>query len=364
MPGAVALDASGGCRGGGAGLVAARRCAPGELLLGVPLAQCLVARRGGGGGGGPSWNVALAERMASRSGTEWGRALPAAGDGLAFMGGAVGRGDVQMTVAWAEKEAVEADFEAGCAAAAASSGLSPGELRHAAALAHSRAFRHQDFQVIAPGIDFANHDFSPNCAVRTEVDEEGYGGGRGGPQTAFELRAGAAGLEEGEEVTISYGPWCSEVLYLYYGFVVPENPHEAVTLFDGPEDFVDFLARERLWDGSPAVRQNLALLVEERLREALGGPRPGRLQVLRGGLDENLLVASDALGVDPLVACARRAREILDEAPTSLQQDAELLERGNLSPEARTAAQFRLEQKVLLAETLCAIDEIVPGSVA
>lgn len=364
MPGAVALDASGRCRGGGAGLVASRRCAPGELLLGVPLSHCLVARRGGEGveGGGAEvaspWNLALAEGLAGRAGTDWGCALPSVGAGPSFMGGAVDRTDVQMPAAWAEKAALEADFTAGCAASAARSGCTTGELKHAAALAHSRAFRHQGFQVIAPGIDFANHDFAPNCAVRTELDEAGGSG----PQTVFELRAGEEGLEEGEEVTISYGPWCSEVMYLYYGFVVPGNPHEAVALFEGADDFVDFLARERLWEGSPAVKQNLAVVVEDRLHEAqVPG---GRLQVLRGGIDESFLVASEVLGVDPLVACARRARELLEAAPTNLEQDAELLELGGLGHDVETAVRFRLEQKVLLAETLFAIDEIVPGGVA
>ena len=92
---------------------------------------------------------------------------------------------------------------------------------------------------------------------------------------------------------------------------------------------------------------------------------PGRrLQVLRGGIDEGFLVASEVLGVDPLVACARRARDLLDAAPTNLEQDAELLEVGGLGHDVETAVRFRLEQKVLLAETLFAIDEIVPGGVA
>lgn len=43
----------------------------------------------------------------------------------------------------------------------------------------------------------------------------------------FELVAGEAGIAAGEEVSISYGAWPSDVFLLFFGFAPDGNPHDS-----------------------------------------------------------------------------------------------------------------------------------------
>lgn len=43
----------------------------------------------------------------------------------------------------------------------------------------------------------------------------------------FELVAGEQGIAAGQEVTISYGSWPSDVFLLFFGFVPADNPHDS-----------------------------------------------------------------------------------------------------------------------------------------
>ena len=54
-------------------------------------------------------------------------------------------------------------------------------------------------------------------------------------------------LKRGEEVFISYGPVPNSRLFLYYGFIVKNNPHDALTLvFDmGADDILSKLTSRR-----------------------------------------------------------------------------------------------------------------------
>jgi hypothetical protein len=47
----------------------------------------------------------------------------------------------------------------------------------------------------------------------------------------FQLRACEDGVEEGSEITISYGPWPNDPFFLYFGFVPNRNPNDTVALF-------------------------------------------------------------------------------------------------------------------------------------
>lgn len=46
----------------------------------------------------------------------------------------------------------------------------------------------------------------------------------------FELVAGEEGIAEGQEVTISYGSWPSDVFLLFFGFAPHDNPHDSGAL--------------------------------------------------------------------------------------------------------------------------------------
>ena len=49
--------------------------------------------------------------------------------------------------------------------------------------------------------------------------------------TANTVDLTAALCRAGEEVTISYGSWSSEVFFLFFGFLPPDNPWDSVLLF-------------------------------------------------------------------------------------------------------------------------------------
>ena len=44
----------------------------------------------------------------------------------------------------------------------------------------------------------------------------------------------------GEEITISYGSWSSEVFYLFFGFLPPDNPWDSVTLFSNLSEMIAY----------------------------------------------------------------------------------------------------------------------------
>ena len=47
----------------------------------------------------------------------------------------------------------------------------------------------------------------------------------------FQLCAGEDGIEEGKEVTISYGSWPNDVFLLFFGFCPDANTNDSVVLF-------------------------------------------------------------------------------------------------------------------------------------
>lgn len=90
----------------------------------------------------------------------------------------------------------------------------------ALAAVSSRAFRTKGPTQPAsmlPLIDMCNHSFTPNCEVLPTSD---------GALALFAKR----GLEAGEPLVISYGALSNDFLFMDYGFVVPDNPHDTVQL--------------------------------------------------------------------------------------------------------------------------------------
>lgn len=85
------------------------------------------------------------------------------------------------------------------------------------ASASSRAFTLDKTPSMLPLIDMANHSFSPNAKVRTEAEG-------GVSLVATEPIAAES------EITISYGHVQNDELLLDYGFLVPENPFDSVSV--------------------------------------------------------------------------------------------------------------------------------------
>lgn len=101
----------------------------------------------------------------------------------------------------------------------------------------SRAFRVGGLDrpaALLPLVDLCNHDFDPNAEV---VPYGGGGSGNGGKSNGGSSNAGGGiavvtkrPLKKGEPVLLSYGPLPNDFLLLDYGFVVDDNPHDAVAL--------------------------------------------------------------------------------------------------------------------------------------
>ncbi|KAK9056215.1 hypothetical protein SSX86_027305 [Deinandra increscens subsp. villosa] len=79
---------------------------------------------------------------------------------------------------------------------------------------------------LVPGIDFCNHDLK--AAATWEVD--GTGSATSVPLSMYLLSVEEAGLQTGEEISISYGNKGNEELLYLYGFVTDNNPNDYIML--------------------------------------------------------------------------------------------------------------------------------------
>ncbi|KAK1560873.1 hypothetical protein Q3G72_031838 [Acer saccharum] len=76
---------------------------------------------------------------------------------------------------------------------------------------------------LVPGIDFCNHDLK--AAATWEVD--GTGSVTGVPYSMYLLSVGKCSpIQDGEEISISYGNKGNEELLYLYGFVIDDNPDD------------------------------------------------------------------------------------------------------------------------------------------
>jgi hypothetical protein len=119
---------------------------------------------------------------------------------------------------------------------------SEADVAWALSLAHSRCFVQSGLgHVLVPGIDACNHSPEPTAGVRCVHSPEACQGAAATEEIApprlpepsrFELVAGESGLTPGEEITISYGRWPSDVFLLFFGWADQRGtPGDQVVLF-------------------------------------------------------------------------------------------------------------------------------------
>jgi histone-lysine N-methyltransferase SETD3 len=110
-----------------------------------------------------------------------------------------------------------------------------GGLAWALAAVTSRAFRvggPQQPAALLPLVDLCNHDFEPNAEVSPVKGDGGAAGGSGGSSNgggALQVVTRRP-VKAGEPLLLSYGKLPNDFLLLDYGFVVDNNPHDAVSL--------------------------------------------------------------------------------------------------------------------------------------
>ncbi|DBA72040.1 TPA: hypothetical protein ACH3X2_010775 [Trebouxia sp. C0005] len=136
----------------------------------------------------------------------------------------------------------------------------------AVSVLHSRCFIQgpQSIHMTVPGVDMANHSFSPNATVRCVYSPEASQGRQAEEDVCqpppaqpamFQLLSGPDGVRNGEEVTISYGDWPNDVFLLFFGFLPEGNQHDSVVLFDTLQDLAqcyDLLVQQQ---GQPMQQQ-------------------------------------------------------------------------------------------------------------
>ena len=255
-------------------------------------------------------------------------------------------------------------------------GCTADDLRWATGVLHSRCFTHgpHGTHLAVPGVDMCNHCFeAPSAGVRvvTSPDncqgarateeiaarDDAAGEGPDGDDAFFQLCAGEDGIEEGEEVTISYGPWPNDPFFLYFGFVPSLNPNDAVVLFADVTEVA-------------ACAERLGLLTAEQAEEAKGKAAVAntevnhqrqrqRMVITREGVDYSVVAAAEAVGLpgwEDLVE--GRCREILRSYSTTLKVDREMLsgerEDGVMTENEATAVLFRMSKKEVLLGPLAA----------
>jgi hypothetical protein len=291
-------------------------------------------------------------------------------------------------------------------------GCTERDLRWATGVLHSRCFTHgpSGAHLAVPGVDMCNHCFeAPSAAVRvvtspdncqgTRASEEiaapaaaarttgtagtsggggapgdeddlasgsgGGGGGDGDGDAIFQLCACEDGIEQDDEVTISYGPWPNDPFFLYFGFVPLSNPNDAVVLFDDVADVAACAERLGLLSTSAAAAAAAAAAAVERLRAAGSGlaqQQRQRMVVTREGVDYSVVEAAAALGLAGWETVVEgRCRELLREYTTTLKVDRALVSGAGAREDGRpmsqnevTAIAYRMSKKEVLLGPLAA----------
>ncbi|CAL5228629.1 g11795 [Coccomyxa viridis] len=223
------------------------------------------------------------------------------------------------------------------------------DLQWALSVLHSRCFTMGSpaLHLTVPGIDMANHTFTPNATVRIR-HSPGAVQGRDALEeicdppepepSRLELLALDAGIRAGEEVTISYGSWSSEVFFLFFGFLPPDNPWDSVLLFRELSEMIAY--HDDLEGVAPGVSvASRVTMVEDELSLQGTVSDATRLVVLPSGyymgtveaIQAMLAVQHRVVGTSMQPAqygdfLARRCKDLLDSSPSTYEQAAEALQ--------------------------------------
>lgn len=170
---------------------------------------------------------------------------------------------------------------------------------------------------MTPGIDFINH--SSSVTGKAEVVYEYF-------TDKFVVQAGEE-YKTGDQVFISYGAQSNDSLIQYYGFVEDENPSETYTFGNEVEQVLGVRAGSLIARRTSGFDDSSVQDVAKKLR--------GNKDSARKALNQ-LCVAE------------------LSGMPTRLDQDVEMLKRGDCENDARLklAVRYRIEKKQVLTKAM------------
>lgn len=246
-------------------------------------------------------------------------------------------------------------------------GCDADDLRWAAGALHSRCFTHgpRGTHLAVPGVDMCNHCFeNPTAQVRVVTSPDACQGAAATFEIAdaehlenieksesfFQLRACEDGVEEGSEITISYGPWPNDPFFLYFGFVPNRNPNDTVALFADATEIEECASRLGLIDTKAlSVSISSGSTETDGVRSTTSTAARRRMMLTREGIDPEILEVARLLGVSdwrPLVE--GRCLELLRAFPTTLKEDRALLDGGGLTDDEAVAVRYRMSKKEVL----------------
>jgi hypothetical protein len=247
-------------------------------------------------------------------------------------------------------------------------GCDADDLRWAAGALHSRCFTHgpRGTHLAVPGVDMCNHCFeNPTAQVRVVTSPDACQGAAATFEIAdaehleniekserfFQLRACEDGVEEGSEITISYGPWPNDPFFLYFGFVPNRNPNDTVALFADATEIEECASRLGLIDTKAPEEVSISSGSTETdgVRSISSTAARRRMMLTREGIDPEILEVARLLGVSdwrPLVE--GRCLELLRAFPTTLKEDRALLDGGGLTDDEAVAVRYRMSKKEVL----------------
>ena len=249
-------------------------------------------------------------------------------------------------------------------------GCDADDLRWAAGALHSRCFTHgpRGTHLAVPGVDMCNHCFeNPTAQVRVVTSPDACQGAEATREIAdaenletrhletsrfFQLRACEDGVEEGAEITISYGPWPNDPFFLYFGFVPARNPNDAAALFADAAEMERCASRlglietrapeEDFFSRSSGSTETFSDGVSETAARR-------RMMLTREGIDPEILEVARLLGVsDWRHLVEGRCLELLRAFPTTLKEDRALLDGGGLTDDEAVAVRYRMSKKEVL----------------
>ena len=249
-------------------------------------------------------------------------------------------------------------------------GCDADDLRWAAGALHSRCFTHgpRGTHLAVPGVDMCNHCFeNPTAQVRVVTSPDACQGAAATFEIAdaehleniekserfFQLRACEDGVEEGSEITISYGPWPNDPFFLYFGFVPNRNPNDTVALFADAAEIEACASRLGLIDTKKKAPPG-SISSGEQTETDIGRSTSStaarrRMMLTREGIDPEIIEVARLLGVPdwrPLVE--GRCLELLRAFPTTLKEDRALLDGGGLTDDEAVAVRYRMSKKEVL----------------
>jgi len=231
------------------------------------------------------------------------------------------------------------------------------DVQWAFSMVHSRSFLYGNQHIFVPIIDMANHSptcnasvrvkFSPGTCQGREAEEEIAPVRESVEPSTFQLVA-SKDISRGDEITISYGSLCNDVLLLYFGFALPENEHDQVVVFQNTDEACTGICQMLGIPRESFPRKSLP--EENRLFVMKQGADPRLLQLIASLIDIGGMTGTHSVGGVLRMVCEHHLKSF----STSLDEDREALLKSKDSRHS-LALSFRYNKKAILHTILACL---------